>query len=88
MSIPTFALSIDPKKREVPFIEKENGTFLIDSYKIMQWLDEEYPSKPCIYLPEATHPVDVHSPEYLAVMDTLPAFINSQHTQIHQFISF
>ena len=48
----------------VPFIQKPDGTFLMDSWEIMQWLDAAYPDQPAIYLPAAPTPVDRASEAY------------------------
>ncbi len=36
----------------------------MDSWKIMEWLDEAYPDAPSIYLPGAAAPVDRESEAY------------------------
>ncbi|KAI5479626.1 thioredoxin fold domain containing protein [Pseudohyphozyma bogoriensis] len=52
----------------VPFIRKPDGTYLIDSLKIIEWVDESYPDRPNTYLPEAPLPVDTTSPAYKEVV--------------------
>ncbi|TNY21604.1 hypothetical protein DMC30DRAFT_394475 [Rhodotorula diobovata] len=41
----------------------------MDSYEIVQWLDEAYPDRPCLFLPEAALPVDVSSDKYAAALE-------------------
>ncbi|GAA5919797.1 hypothetical protein JCM1841_005868 [Sporobolomyces salmonicolor] len=52
------------EKATAPFIQKEDGSYLMDSVKIALWLDTTYPDRPSIFLPEAPVPVDVNSAEY------------------------
>ncbi|KAI0028317.1 hypothetical protein K488DRAFT_89851 [Vararia minispora EC-137] len=53
----------------VPFIQREDGSFIRDSTTIIKWLDKEYPDKPCIFLPDAPLPVDTASQGYLSAVD-------------------
>lgn len=55
-------------KATVPFIQKPDGSYLIESNKIVEWLDTEYPDRPNTYLPEASLPVDVNSLEYVTAV--------------------
>ncbi|POY74355.1 hypothetical protein BMF94_2549 [Rhodotorula taiwanensis] len=52
------------EKATAPFVERDDGTFLMDSTKIALWLDEAYPDRPNLFMPEAAVPVDVRSAEY------------------------
>ncbi|GAA6057454.1 hypothetical protein JCM3770_000768 [Rhodotorula araucariae] len=53
-------------KATAPFIQREDGSYLMDSYAIAKWLDETYPDRPNLFLPEAPLPIDIHSDEYAA----------------------
>lgn len=48
----------------MPFIRKPDGTLLMESEDIIDWLEEVYPDRPSAYLPEAKLPVDRDSAEY------------------------
>ncbi|SCZ97634.1 BZ3500_MvSof-1268-A1-R1_Chr4-3g07319 [Microbotryum saponariae] len=53
------------KMPTVPFIQKEDGSYLIDSDKICHWADQAYPTGPSIFLPtQASDQVDFQSEEY------------------------
>lgn len=41
----------------------------MDSNAIAEWLDEAYPDRPNLFLPEAPLPVDVKSKEYAAAKE-------------------
>lgn len=47
-----------------PIIEREDGSYLMESLDIAKWLDEAFPDRPNLFLPEASLPVDVASAEY------------------------
>ncbi|GAA5885261.1 hypothetical protein JCM6882_009545 [Rhodosporidiobolus microsporus] len=57
------------QKATAPFIEREDGTLLMDSFEIAKWLDEAYPDRPNLFLPEAPLPVDIKSAEYQAAVE-------------------
>ncbi|GAA5968020.1 hypothetical protein JCM11641_003703 [Rhodosporidiobolus odoratus] len=58
------------EKATAPFIEREDGTLIMDSFEIAKWLDKTYPDRRNLFLPEAPLPVDVESTEYKqAVVD-------------------
>jgi len=61
----------------VPFIEKEDGSYLRDSFEIWRWLDSEYPDRPNIYLPDAPLPVNVSSKEYLQAVEDFALYKES-----------
>ncbi|SGY73176.1 BQ5605_C005g03270 [Microbotryum silenes-dioicae] len=53
------------KMPTVPFIQREDGSYLIDSDKISHWADQAYPTGPSIFLPtQASDQVDFQSEEY------------------------
>ncbi|GAA5952064.1 hypothetical protein JCM8115_005316 [Rhodotorula mucilaginosa] len=52
------------EKATAPFIERDDGTFLMGSLEIALWLDEAFPELPNLFLPEASGRVDTNSPEY------------------------
>ncbi|GAA5906163.1 glutathione S-transferase family protein [Sporobolomyces salmoneus] len=45
-----------------PLIELPDGTFLMDSWKIAEWLDETYPDAPSLFEPDLSTPIDPASP--------------------------
>ncbi|TNY19203.1 hypothetical protein DMC30DRAFT_451980 [Rhodotorula diobovata] len=51
-------------KATAPIIEREDGSYLMESLDIAKWLDEAFPDRPNLFLPEASLPVDVASAEY------------------------
>ncbi|GAA5848349.1 hypothetical protein JCM8547_004486 [Rhodosporidiobolus lusitaniae] len=51
-------------KPTLPFMELDNGTFIMGSLEIALWLDKEYPDRQNLLLPEAPLPMDVNSREY------------------------
>ncbi|BGP45942.1 hypothetical protein JCM10450v2_001777 [Rhodotorula kratochvilovae] len=57
------------QKATAPFIERDDGSLLMDSNAIAEWLDEAYPDRPNLFLPEAPLPVDVKSKEYAAAKE-------------------
>lgn len=48
----------------VPFIAKPDGTYLMESSAIIDWLEDTFPDQPSVYLPEAATPIDLDSPAY------------------------
>ncbi|BGP13795.1 hypothetical protein JCM10213_006373 [Rhodosporidiobolus nylandii] len=62
------------EKATAPFIEREDGSLLMDSLEIAKWLDAEYPDRTNLFLPEAPLPVDVKSAEYLAAIEEYEAY--------------
>ncbi|KPV75746.1 uncharacterized protein RHOBADRAFT_52776 [Rhodotorula graminis WP1] len=61
-------------KATAPFVEREDATFLMDSFAIAKWLDEAYRDRPSLFLPEAPVPVDVGSVPYVAALERYKAF--------------
>ncbi|GJN88641.1 hypothetical protein Rhopal_001607-T1 [Rhodotorula paludigena] len=57
------------EKATAPFIEREDGSYLMDSIRIAEWLDETYPDRQNVFLPEAPLPVDVNSSEYKQALE-------------------
>ncbi|GAA6029209.1 hypothetical protein JCM8097_003569 [Rhodosporidiobolus ruineniae] len=57
------------EKATAPFIELEDGTFLMDSVEIALWLDKTYPNRQNLFLPEAPLPVHVESAKYKAAVE-------------------
>ncbi|KAK4705102.1 hypothetical protein P7C70_g1108, partial [Phenoliferia sp. Uapishka_3] len=47
-----------------PFIQKKDGSYLMNGRDIVKWLDETYPDRTCILLPDAPLPLDISSIEY------------------------
>ncbi|GAA5946490.1 hypothetical protein JCM3765_000265 [Sporobolomyces pararoseus] len=45
-----------------PMIELPDGKFIMDSWKIAEWLDETYPDAPSLFQPDTKAPIDVASP--------------------------
>ncbi|CEQ39786.1 SPOSA6832_01340, partial [Sporobolomyces salmonicolor] len=66
------------EKATAPFIQKEDGSYLMDSVKIALWLDTTYPDRPSIFLPEAPVPVDVNSAEYKEAVTDFEKMLISQ----------
>ncbi|BGP29982.1 hypothetical protein JCM10296v2_001734 [Rhodotorula toruloides] len=52
------------QKATAPIIQREDGSYLMDSDKIAAYLDKEYPDRPNLFIPEAIAPVDLDSDEY------------------------
>ncbi|BGP29966.1 hypothetical protein JCM10296v2_001718 [Rhodotorula toruloides] len=52
------------QKATAPFIQREDGSYLMDSDEIAAYLDKEYPERPNLFLPDAGSPVDLDSAEY------------------------
>ncbi|KAL8290525.1 hypothetical protein RQP46_002783 [Phenoliferia psychrophenolica] len=50
---------------KAPFIKLPDDSFLFDSFKIAEHLENAFPSKPSIFLPESSN-YDQASPEYVA----------------------
>lgn len=48
----------------MPFIQKHDGSYLMESLDIIRWLEETYPDRPSLFVPEADPPVDRTSVEY------------------------
>ncbi|GAA6009381.1 hypothetical protein JCM11491_004300 [Sporobolomyces phaffii] len=44
-----------------PMIELPDGTFIMNSWKIAEWLDETYPDAPSLFLPDASTPIETSS---------------------------
>ncbi|GAA5896395.1 hypothetical protein JCM8208_001864 [Rhodotorula glutinis] len=61
-------------KATAPFLEREDGTFIMDSFAIAKWLDEAYPDRSSLFLPDAPVPVDVKSDAYLTALERYQAF--------------
>ncbi len=49
-----------------PFVEQVDGSYLQGSFAITDWLEDSFPDRPSLYLPEAALPVDKASAEYRA----------------------
>ncbi|GAA5994133.1 hypothetical protein JCM5350_000575 [Sporobolomyces pararoseus] len=45
-----------------PLIELPDGKFIMDSWKIAEWLDEAYPDAPSLFQPDSETPIDAGSP--------------------------
>ncbi|PRQ73699.1 hypothetical protein AAT19DRAFT_15266 [Rhodotorula toruloides] len=52
------------QKATAPFVQREDGSYLMDSDEIAAYLDKEYPDRPNLFLPDAASPVDLDSAEY------------------------
>ncbi|GAA5841152.1 hypothetical protein JCM5353_008980 [Sporobolomyces roseus] len=44
-----------------PMIELPDGTFIMDSWKIAEWLEQTYPEAPSLFLPDSNTPSDSNS---------------------------
>ncbi|GAA5916084.1 hypothetical protein JCM5296_004497 [Sporobolomyces johnsonii] len=64
-------------KATAPFIQKEDGSYLMDSVEIALWLDAAYPDRPSIFLPEAPVPVDLNSAEYKEAVENFDKILTS-----------
>ncbi|GAA6029207.1 hypothetical protein JCM8097_003568 [Rhodosporidiobolus ruineniae] len=60
---------LEVEKATAPFIEREDGSLLMDSVEIALWLDKTYPDRQNLFLPEASLPVDTESDEYKAAVE-------------------
>ncbi|GAA6061668.1 hypothetical protein JCM10212_000851 [Sporobolomyces blumeae] len=52
-----------------PILRKSDGQLLMDSTAIALYLDEAYPDRPNLFLPEAPEPVDLGCPEYAVAVE-------------------
>ncbi|GAA5822927.1 hypothetical protein JCM11251_004426 [Rhodosporidiobolus azoricus] len=64
----TWKEKLGVEKATAPFIEREDGSLLMDSFEIAKWLDKTYPDQQNLFLPEAPLPVDVNSEDYKAAV--------------------
>ncbi|KAK4705651.1 hypothetical protein P7C70_g558, partial [Phenoliferia sp. Uapishka_3] len=62
------------KDATAPFVQKSDGTFLMDSLLITPWLDEAYPDLPSVILPTAPLPIDTTTAEYKAALENVKNF--------------
>ncbi|GAA5887211.1 hypothetical protein JCM16303_007378 [Sporobolomyces ruberrimus] len=44
-----------------PMLELPDGTFIMDSWKIAEWLEETYPDASSLFLPDSETPIDSNS---------------------------
>ncbi|KAI5479632.1 thioredoxin fold domain containing protein [Pseudohyphozyma bogoriensis] len=65
------------EKATVPFIQKPDGSYLMDSVSIIHWLDATYPDEPNSFLPEAPLPVDVTTVEYKEASEKAVNFLRT-----------
>ncbi|GAA5989342.1 hypothetical protein JCM10908_001269 [Rhodotorula pacifica] len=68
---PILAKELGVEKATAPFIELEDGTHVMDSLKIALWLDEHFPDRCNLFIPEAALPVDVKSDKYRQAVEDL-----------------
>ncbi|BGP14358.1 hypothetical protein JCM10213_004485 [Rhodosporidiobolus nylandii] len=47
----------------VPILKLPDGTFISDSWRIAEWLEETYPDKPSLFLPDLPTPYNPSAPE-------------------------
>ncbi|GAA5875575.1 hypothetical protein JCM3774_006107 [Rhodotorula dairenensis] len=66
----TWTPKLGVEKATAPFIEREDGSFLMGSLEIALWLDEAFPEHPNLFLPEAATPVDTDSLEYRQAVES------------------
>lgn len=52
-----------------PIIQKPDGSYLMGSDLIIDWLEKEYPDRPSCYAPEMPTPIDLRSDEYRQTAD-------------------
>ncbi|ORY61939.1 hypothetical protein BCR35DRAFT_309037 [Leucosporidium creatinivorum] len=65
------------QKATAPLLELEDGTVIMDSLKIIEWLDRTYPDRPSLYLPETAPPIDVDSAAYRSAVADFEAWRDS-----------
>ncbi|GAA5848471.1 hypothetical protein JCM8547_004524 [Rhodosporidiobolus lusitaniae] len=66
----TWTEKLGMEKATAPFIQREDGSYLMDSLEIALWLDKTFPDRVNLFMPEAPLPVDVESAEYKAAVET------------------
>ncbi|KAL8290503.1 hypothetical protein RQP46_002761 [Phenoliferia psychrophenolica] len=54
------------EKATAPFAQREDGSYLMDGRKIIKWLDEAYPDRTCVLVPNLELPYDINSEAYRA----------------------
>ncbi|GAA5887244.1 hypothetical protein JCM6882_002461 [Rhodosporidiobolus microsporus] len=62
MELKEFAGRFGGQKPITPFIELANGELIWDSWRIAEWLEEKYPNKPSLFLPDAATPLNSADP--------------------------
>ncbi|BGP53978.1 hypothetical protein JCM8202v2_001550 [Rhodotorula sphaerocarpa] len=68
---------LEVKRATAPFVQKPDGSYLMDSVQIALWLDQTYPERQNLFLPEAELPVDPASAEYRKAIQGFKDMYNS-----------
>ncbi|BGP14343.1 hypothetical protein JCM10213_004470 [Rhodosporidiobolus nylandii] len=64
LELKEFGPKMGVERPMIPFLELPDGKFIWDSWKIAEWLDENYPDKPSLFLPDAPTPVKPNEAGY------------------------
>ncbi|BGP22734.1 thioredoxin fold domain containing protein [Rhodotorula toruloides] len=73
------------QKATAPIIQREDGSYLMDSDKIAAYLDKAYPDRPNLYLPDSSTPVNLDSAEYSSAKQAAAAeIVNQLHERIKE----
>ncbi|GAA6034894.1 hypothetical protein JCM8097_009355 [Rhodosporidiobolus ruineniae] len=88
MDLKELASEIGVAQPTCPFIRLPSGEYMMDSWRIAEWLDKEYPDKPSLFLPDAPTPVDLSNPALLLARNYATAFTEGFGNSDSQWTTF